>query len=327
MEHIEVRDDSAARRRRERPPRSAVLAAFALVALALAGCSASGGGADSGSVPGVVEEGGGALSDEQPAEVADDRTVVIEGSMTIVVEDVADATDAATALVRGAGGRIDGREEAFDEYDGDEHAVTTMVLRIPAEDLDDTIADLRELGSVESLQTSTTDVTTAVEDIDAHVAALQSTIARLESFQAEATSVDDLLDIEAEIAARQAELEGYLAQQADYAEQVSFSTITLSLRSEPAPIAEGPDSFWSGLLVGVESLLKFLAGLAIVLGVMLPWLIAIGVLALAIVLLVRWLRRRRPPQPPVAPPGPAMPWAVQDQPAPPVGVGGTPPTP
>ena len=246
--------------------------------------------------------------------------------MSIVVDDVTEATDAATAVVRGAGGRIDGREEALDEDDGDVHAVTTMVVRIPADELDDAIADLRALGTVESLQTSTTDVTTAVEDIDAHIAALEATIDRLTSFQAQATSVDDLLGIEAEIADRQAELEGYLARQADYAEQISFSTITLSLRSEPAPVAAGPDSFWSGLLVGWEGLVRFLAGLAIVFGVMLPWLVALGVVTLAIVFLVRWLRRRRPPKPPVAPPGPAIPWAVQDEPTAPVGVGGPPPS-
>ena len=301
-----------------------MLAASALLALALAGCAASGGSADSAE-PGLVEQDAGTSAQEEAAD--DDRAVVIEGSMTIVVEDVAGATDAATQLVRGAGGRIDGRDETLDEYDGGEYAVTTMVLRIPADELDDALAELRELGTVESLQTSTTDVTTAVEDVDAHVAALQSTIARLQSFQSEATSVDDLLSIEEEISARQAELEGYLAQQSDLAEQVSFSTITLSLRSEPAPIVQGPDSFWGGLLVGWNSLVTFLAGFVIVLGVMLPWLVALGLLALAIVLLVRWLRRRRPPKPPVAPPGQAIPWVPQDEPAAPVGVGSMPPAP
>ena len=325
MEHIEVTEEYPARRRPVRAPRAAALAAaIALIGLALAGCAASGGAADS-AVPGVVEQDGGAAGEEESADA--DRSVVIEGSMSIVVDDVAEATGDATQLVRTAGGRIDGRNETFEEYDGGGYAVTTMVLRIPAEALDDAIAELRELGTVSSLQTSTTDVTAAVEDVDAHVAALESTIARLQSFQGEATSVDDLLSIEEEIAARQAELEGYLAQQADYAEQVSFSTITLTLSSEPAPIAEGPDSFWGGLLVGWNSLMTFVAGFLVVLGVMLPWLVALGVLTLAIVFLVRWLRRRRPPRPPVAPPGQAIPWVPQDEPAAPVGVGGPPPAP
>lgn len=329
MEHTEVAPPSPIRRR-ARAPRLAALAASALIALTLAGCAASGGGADSAPEPEVVQQGGSVSGENGAADAGDpaeeDRAVVIEGTMSIVVDDVAEATDAATALVRSAGGRIDGREEALDEDDGDVHAVTTMVVRIPAEELDGAIADLRELGTVESLQTSTTDVTTAVEDIDAHVAALEATIERLTSFQAQATSVDELLDIEAEIADRQAELEGYLARQAAYAEQIAFSTITLSLRSEPAPVAAGPDSFWSGLVVGWEGLVRFLAGLAIVIGVMLPWLIAIGVLTLAIVLLVRWLRRRRPPRPPAAPPGQTTPWAMQDAPQAPVGVGGPPPS-
>lgn len=238
-----------------------------------------------------------------------DRSVIIEGSMSIVASDVEAASAAAARIVREAGGRIEGREE-WNDRDGDTTlATTTMILRIPAESLDESLEELRELGTVESLRTTTADVTTDVQDVDARVAALQSTIARLESFQAEAASVDDLLSIEQEISERQTELEGNLTQQADLAEQVAFSTITLSIQSErSAP--SSPDSFLGGLVVGWTSFVAFLAGFAIVLGMLLPWLLGLGLLAAAVVLLVRWLGRRRLRQePPVAPPTEeALPW-------------------
>lgn len=326
MSHLAVTQKPAPRHRRMR--RGAPIALVVLIAAALVGCSA-GSGADAGGAvaePGVVE-GGGQAEDGGDA----DRSVIIEGTMVVVVEDVPAATADAISIVQGADGRIDGREEWHDGDGEESTSSTTLILRIPAPALDDAIGDLRELGDVQSLQTSTIDVTSDVEDVDARVDALESTIARLKTFQSETTSVSDLLSVEEEISQRQAELESYLTRQADLAEQISFSTITLSLHSEAAP-PSAPDSFWSGLVVGWNAMMAFLAGLAVVLGVMLPWLVGLGLLAGAIVLIVRWNRRRRPAPPPPAPPAPAqaVPWLQGDpSPAPParVDAGTGPPTP
>lgn len=325
MTHIVVTEEAAERRpRRTRVARQTRIVAVALIALVLAGCAAGGGAASDADVDqgGVGIEDGG--SDAAAADA--DRSVIVEGTMSIVVDDVTEAAGDAMNLVEAAGGRIDGRDERYDQ-DGEETvAISTMILRIPTESLDAAIDELRKLGTVESLQTATTDVTSDVQDVDARVSALQSTIARLESFQGEATSVSDLLSIEEEIAERQTELESYLTRQADYAEQISFSTITLSLQSTPSSTS-APDTFWSGLVVGWNSLMTFVAGLAVVLGVALPWLLGFGLVAAAIVLLVRWIRRRRPNPPIMPPPGQAIPWIPQDEPAPPAGVGSMPPAP
>jgi len=290
MGHSEV-DESPVRgrfagSRRRRWLRPVVAASALLIAgtLALAGCSAGGSGDTGGAVPEI-----------QPDEdaVDGDRAVIITGDMAIVVTDVADAAGDAVRIASASGGRVDGREES-----GDPSSATAMlILRIPAAALEDAIDDLRGLGEVGHLRTEKTDVTTEVQDIDAHVAALRSTIARLQGFQAGATTVADLLAIESEIADRQAELEGYLTQQSDYAERIDLSTLTLTLSSQPLP-STAPDSFWSGLGVGWNALMTFLGGLVIVIGVMLPWLLGLGLIAALIVLLIRLLRRRRTPKPP-----------------------------
>jgi len=231
-----------------------------------------------------------------------DRAVIIAGDMAIVVADVADAAGRVAGIVAASDGRIDGREESGDAGS----AAATLILRIPVDALDGAIDELRELGDVGYLHTSTTDVTTEVQDVDAHVTALQSTIARLQTFQTSADTVADLLAIESEIADRRAELEGYLTQQAGYAEQVALSKLALTLSSQPVP-SDAPDSFWSGVVVGWNALMAFLGGLVIVVGVLLPWLVGLAVVAALIVLLVRALRRRtrKPPRqddPPAAPP-------------------------
>jgi hypothetical protein len=331
MSHLAVTEAPAPRPlRRRRAPRSTALIALALIGFGVVGCSAGGGSsADEAGEPQSAVGGSAGRDDAEVADADSDepRAVIIDGTMVIVVDDVTEATGTAIAVVESAEGRIDGRRE-YSGGDGGS-AYSTMVLRIPADSLDDAIAELRALGEVESVETATTDVTSEVDDVDSRIASLRSTIARLQTFQAEATSVSDLLTIEQEIATRQAELESSLTRQAEYADQVSFSTLTLTLQSEPAPFqpeATGPDSFWSGLAVGWGSLMTFLGGLAIVLGVALPWLVGIGLLTAAIILIVRWISRRRARRQAPAPAQPMTAMGKDDATAP-VGVGGMPPTP
>ncbi len=320
MNHLAVTEASSPQRAgRVRAPRSTALVALALIALGVVGCSAGSGSStdQSGEVPSEVQ---GAAGRDEAEDVGDSdgdepRAVIIDGTMVIVVGDVTEATGTAIDIVESAEGRIDGRRE-YSGGDGGT-AYSTMVLRVPAESLDDAIAELRTVGEVESVETATTDVTSEVDDLDSRIASLRSTIARLQAFQAEATSVSDLLTIEQEIATRQAELESSLTRQAEYADQVSFSTLTLTLQSEPAPFqpeATGPDSFWSGLGVGWNSLMAFLGGLAIVLGVALPWLVGIGLLAMVIILTVRGIARRRVKRHPVPPAQPAAPVGAESMP-------------
>lgn len=277
------------------------LAGVVLTVGMLAGCSAGastgGGGADSG----VVEEGpvsGGAVVGDVPA---DDRSVVVEGTMSVRVEDVAAAGDAAVRIAAQAGGRVDGRNEWTESEGG--AAQVELVLRIPADELEGALDELRALGELGSLQTSTTDVTTAVQDTDARIAALRSTVERLQGFQQQAGSIKDLLAIEDEISTRQAELEELLARQADLAEQTSFSTLTLTLFSEATPVDTVPDSFGAGVVTGWNAFAGFVGGALVVLGVLLPWIVTAAIVTAAVLVVVRWRKRRRPVPPPANPGG------------------------
>jgi len=225
--------------------------------------------------------------DDGDGQAAEERSVVVEGWMSMTVDDVAAASGDAQEIVGRAGGRVENRDESRDE--GDEWS--TLAMRIPADRLEPVVAELRELGEVDHVTTTSTDVTDAVRDIDARLGALESTLERLSSFQAEAESVDDLLAIEREVSDRQAELERLRAEQASYTDQVDYSSLSLELRSEgtAAPL---PDTFWGGLAVGWNALVGFVGGVVVVFGALLPWLVVFGGLALLVIWVTRRLRRR-----------------------------------
>ena len=233
----------------------------------------------------------------RPTEAASataDRQVIITGNVTITAEDPIAASRDAIRIVETAGGRVDGRTE-YAPTEPDQGSAT-LQLRIPADKLTATLDKLEELGRADEVSLSTSDVTVESQDLDARINALRASIERLNGLMAQATDIDDLITLESAISSRQGELESLEAQQRYLADQVSMSTISLYLRSDAEAPKTTPGDFWSGLATGWNAFVGFWAGLLVVLGVLLPWLITLAVIAALIIWIVR-RRRRAPPHP------------------------------
>ena len=290
---------------------AATIAACALLLLVFAGCSA---GAGMSSAPGGGADGAASGDDAGGAEDGDgseaDRSIVVEGWMSLTVDDVAAASADAQRIAAGAGGRVDGRDESASGDQG----WSTLVLRVPAETLDGVMRELGELGDVDRMTTTSSDVTDAVRDVDARVRALEATLERLKSFQSETSTVGDLLEVEREVSDRQAELEKLRAEQASLDDRVQFSSLTVELHSEGAA-APAPDTFGDGFVAGWDALIAFTGVALVVLGAILPWLIVIGGVTVAVLWVVRALRRRAPARAPAAPTAPAEPSPAVPEPA------------
>lgn len=303
--------------------RSATLTAVFLAgALALGGCSAGAGsyaGADGESAPEAPVEDGGTQYDDQAggdngldgggkSEDGAQRDIITIGEIVVTAEAPLDAAEDAVGIVEAAGGRVDSRSEHAPS-DGDAGSAT-LVLRIPAKTLTTTLDKLKGLGRADEVDIHSSDVTVEHQDLTARISALTASIASLESLMAKATKIEDLIMLEGAISDRQAELESLQAQQRGLEDQISMSTITLTLRSERAAPVIAPADFWSGLATGWNAFVAFWSGLLVVLGVLAPWLVTAGIITLAVVYLVRWNRKRaasRPaaPQPGAMPPPPS----------------------
>lgn len=285
----------------------------------LAACSSAGtAGSDAGYAPEVsVEDAPRDSAAGTGTDAAADRQVVVTGSMTVVTDDPLAAADEATDVVESAGGRVDSRSEAA----GDETSLpsASLVVRIPADRLTETLERLGEIGVVEDLALDRQDVTLQVTDLDARIGALQASIDRLQALISQATTTADLLEAENALTARQAELDSLTAQRAYLAEQVDLSTISISLLPEEAAPAPAPGGFWGGVTAGWNALVTAFNAVVVLLGMLLPWLLVAGVVT-GVVLLVRRLvpHKPRPPRPPAGPwPGGGMPPAPTGAYAPP----------
>jgi hypothetical protein len=286
-----------------RNARTTALWATVLAAtLLLAGCSAAGSGSsadDGGAVSeeqglsapemqggDMASEGDGALADEESA-----RDVIVTGSMTVTADDPIAASRDAVRIVESAGGRIDGRSE-YAPANGDAGSAS-LLLRIPAERLQEVLDDLAELGRADEISTNTSDVTVQVADLESRIETQRGIIERLNSMFSKAKTLDDLITLETTIAQHQATLEELEAQQRSVDDQVALSTLSLYLRSEAEAPVQEPMDFLSGLSAGWAAFVGFFSGLLVAFGVLLPWLIAAAVVSAVIVLIVRRNRRRK----------------------------------
>lgn len=272
-----------------------------LAAITLAGCStASFGGASDESAGSAAQSapeftGGDAAVDLSSETSAVDRQIVTTGYATITVDEPADAATEVATLVERAGGRVDSRTEFAPDDDGNgDRGRAELVLRIPATALTPTIDALKKLGDVQEISLSSDDVTAESQDLDARITALRESVDRLVSLLATAKDTKVLIELETAISERQGNLESMEAQQRLLADQVAMSTVSLTLVSTADAPAEEPDTFWSGLGTGWSSLITFFSGVLVVAGVLLPWIVLLGLIGLvARVLVLRALRKRQ----------------------------------
>jgi hypothetical protein len=274
-----------------------------LAALLLVGCttgnqpSASSGSSGSKVVtPGQVApngdtstgSAGGSVSNGKPVQ-SGNRDVITSGRVSLTVADPIRSAQDAVAITEKASGRIDSRTE--NPATDNPAASATLTLRIPADRLDRTLADLKRLGTVNLVSLNASDVTQQTQDLDARIRALQTSVDRLLGLLEKATSTTDLIAIEGALSERQANLESLQSQRTALGDQIDYSTITLDLYATGTIAPGAPADFWSAIAAGWNALVVTLGGLAVAFGFALPWIVTLAVIGLAVVIV--WASRRR----------------------------------
>lgn len=252
-----------------------------------------GAGADaddgSGAVGGEAgDETGGAGGQIQ----VDPGYVIYTGEIALRVTDVDAAAREATALADRYGGFVGGDRRSMDEHE----TFATVRLRIPSENFTAAVEALSELGEEEWREVETEDVRTEVVDLRSRIATAQASVDRTRALLERAESISEIVTVEAELTKREAELGRLQARERELADLTALSTITVTLLG-PDTVADPSDpelGFLVGLRAGWDAFVSAMTVLVTVAGALLPWLIAAGLPAGA---LVWWARRRRGARP------------------------------
>ena len=227
------------------------MAVLAALTLALASCSDDGGfdGSDEDAATTsassvratadyAVEEGeayGGGEGASSASVLG--RTIIRNGYVSLEVESVGRAFEAAQALAAMHGGYVADSSFSGDLGDDDEEerfVYANLTLRIPADRYDRVIDDLRELAlSVLSISTNTQDVTGDVTDLESDLRNLRAVEAQYLELLGHATEVGDVVLVHDRLTQTRGQIERIQGSLALLQSLADLSTLSVELQSQP----------------------------------------------------------------------------------------------
>jgi hypothetical protein len=204
------------------------------------------------------------------------------------VPDFRAAADQAGRTAVALGGYVSDRQSSQDGRGRERGRIT---LRVPSGKFDGALGVLKSLGLVKSEGVQTQDVTKAYADLETRLAVKRETAGRLRQILARQTGkVSEVLEVEREIARVVEEIEQAEGERRYFDNQVSLSTITLSLHEPDAMVERGLlDPVLEALRQSIRIMGASLGSLIELFAGLLPWLVALY-LAFRLVL---WRLRRR----------------------------------
>jgi hypothetical protein len=234
---------------------------------------------------------------QAPAE--QDQKLISNGAVQLKSDDVAKAMFDVRNVVDTYAGEVEANETQTDD-DGDPLRAR-LQLRVPTNRFDEAMQDLEGVAVLIASSGNTQDVTTEVLDRDIRVQVQRRSIDRISLLLEQASTIRDVVAIEAQLSQRQADLAVLEKEQRYLADQTAMATISVSIerikeKKKPVVAKEKDDDsgFLAGLDGGWHALKTFGVGLATVLGALLPWLVVAAVVAVPGIPIVRRLRRRAP---------------------------------
>lgn len=300
-----------------------LIAASAVSALLLAGCSGSGSTSTEGSVKGSapaqdrgvgngapdVQSAPGAPS-AGPADAPKSGTPVVgvgpkltrNASLDLRVKDVA----AGAARVRGIALGLQAQVLSEQIGSGDpggplplqeggrlpvaQTAFGTLTLSVPADKLDTALDQIsKQVGTVLRRTTSSQDVTAQYVDTTSRLKTMRASVERVRALMTQAKDIGQVVTLESELSRRQADLESLESQLGALKNSVERSTLTVSL-STPGNEPETTNGFFAGLRSGWDAFTASASGLFTAIGAALPFAVFFALLGAPI---VWWLRRRQ----------------------------------
>ena len=296
----------------------ALLMALLLTAGLLAGCGAASKGdsmapMENGAVSGGSMGGSFAEGDydmDMDTSLTDSSSTV-QGSMpenmkiitTVHMDAETEDLDAMLASINAKIAQLDGYMEAQEIYNGSAYSSRRyrnayLTIRIPADKLNQFTQQVAQEANIVSTNTTTENVTLSYVAIESRITALKTEEARLLELLAKAENMNDLLLIESRLTEVTYELEQVSSQLRVLDNKIDYSTVRLNLNEvkEYTDVTE-PETFGQRVIKGfVENVKNVWDGIVefvIFLLTGLPYFILIAAIVIAIIFIIKRIRRKK----------------------------------
>ena len=178
--------------------------------------------------------------------------MVVEGSIALEVDNIADIVPALRAQVEAAGGHI-----ASEVVSGAAQSWSAQLkLRLPPAKVQDVVTFLASRGDITSKNISATDVSRQLFDQDLEIANLKTTLDRLTQLMATGgLQVQQILQIEQEMTRIRGQIEQLEGDQRFLKDRVGLATLDISIARREGAVTVAKAKFYPGVRAAMLTLL------------------------------------------------------------------------
>lgn len=231
------------------------------------------------------------------------QKIIYTANVSIETKKFTESYQALTALAAGCGGYISDTDTSGGYNDRNGDYVTSrayLTVRIPADRFEEFLNAAGDIGTVTSRTSYQQDITADYIDTSSRIEALTAQKEQLMQYLRSAENVTEMLEIQDRLYDVIYELESYQSRIDAYDEQISYSTVYISL-TDVSNITSISKTFGEDFTEAVRnswrSVVNFLQGLAIVIIWIIPYALVIGAIVLIIMLIIRTIKKKFPPSP------------------------------
>lgn len=222
-----------------------------------------------------------------PTTDVQERLVVQETSLSLLVEDVRESSDEILSYVDAKGGYMVSSSVTQPE----EAPFGTIIVRVPSETLRETMEHFRSLAiKVSSEYITGRDVTDEYEDIEARLETLVKTKTRFEEIMESAVKIDDILRVQREIINLQRQIDSLRGRQQLLEGTARLSKITIYMSTDEIALPYTPsETFRPSVIVKLawRSLVRNLRKIATTL----IWIVIYAVIWIPVLGVILFIKR------------------------------------
>lgn len=208
------------------------------------------------------------------ARVLPSEAVIYTGRITVAVKDVSAAAARAEDVALTAGGEV-AEEEASTDPRFPGRGQVRIRLRVPPDEFRETLTRLGRLGTELHRTRTRQNVTQKVVDVDSRLRTQARSVTRVRQLLDDATSIQDVVALESELARRESDLESLQAQLDRLADDIEMATIEALLVPDRTAAGREREADDLGFLTGVQGGWKAFTSMVLlavtVLGAALPF--------------------------------------------------------
>ena len=261
---------------------------------------------------------GGAPTDEEIMSNSN-RKLIRTVNMTVETREFDSLVANVTDRIESLGGYAQSMDISGNSYDSSSGARTAyIVARIPANKLDHFVDNIEKASNITSKNESAEDVTLQYADVEAHKESLKIEQQRLNELLEQADTLENIIELEDRLTQVRYEIESYESRLRTMNNQVTYSTVNLSIREvkeyTPEPVEEltfgqrlargfldSCAEAWEAIQDFIIGFVSFLPMLLVVLIILFFIFLIIFGIVKAIIAIARKMNKNRPPKAPKAP--------------------------